>query len=513
MDLSTAWEIIGGRPGMTLADAERAFRLRAQMLHPDKYPDASPELSAEANEAMSQLNQAWAIVSESLGGRRPAAAGTWDQPRGAMRSPQGQECRMCGAEPTSEVRLRAVTGTILWYRRSTLTLVLCRTCGVNAFRELQSRLLVRGWWGLFALLASLRALAGNLVARHRVLLLAAPVQPPPSVVGTVPFPPPIARPVLARPGPWIASGLAAVIVVLVASSALYVPTTGSPSAQNLSGTTAPASGGQAAGGAPLVVTTADPSYPADTAPEIPPAEPSDAATTASLGYPPYTPSPTTITALSDPASVVDAYFADITAKDYAEVWRLGGSNLSTSYESMVSGYAQTARDDDFVTAVTGDSATVTLIATEQSGVAQLYQGQYQVDSGTIISGALNLVYTDTGSGSESFAGRWTGHGRELLVTPGGIGVLAYRTYTFCGGGAVSPCDLMVPNGPIVSGGLLAFRLDGAGGDRTTGYQLISTTTGDASFPVSLSRGTDSIQVGSNGFPICGPSAPDSFCGA
>jgi hypothetical protein len=87
---------------------------------------------------------------------------------------------------------------------------------------------------------------------------------------------------------------------------------------------------------------------------------------------------------SDPASVVDAYFAAINAHDYTEAWALGGSNSgSSSYSQFVSGFATTSNDAVTVLSTSGDVATAQLVAQQDDGSTKTFTGTYTVVGGVI----------------------------------------------------------------------------------------------------------------------------------
>jgi hypothetical protein len=104
-----------------------------------------------------------------------------------------------------------------------------------------------------------------------------------------------------------------------------------------------------------------------------------------------TPTPTPITTSAKPSAsgpdvAVVAYFAAINAHEYEEAWELGGKNVSPSYRTFVDGFAKTVNDDVTIDSVSGDTVTVTLIATQSDGSSVTYKGTYTV-SGEVIVGS------------------------------------------------------------------------------------------------------------------------------
>jgi S1-C subfamily serine protease len=214
----------------------------------------------------------------------------------------------------------------------------------------------------------------------------------------------------------------------------------------------------------------------------------------------------------DPFQTVTAYFNAINAKDWTSVWALGGRNLGTSFSAMVAGYANTAHDDAFIYRLSGRTVEVALLATEDSGIAQVYLGEYDVDSGAISSGHQTLQSTDSGTGYDPVAGTWEGHGRYLVLSSGGTGIIAYRSYTWCSDDPSTGCD-GISGDDIVDGGLTTFRLSSSNGDQWRGRYAFSTT-GVAGSVLLERRPNDTLQIPSfTSVPFCGPRSPEGICGA
>ena len=106
-------------------------------------------------------------------------------------------------------------------------------------------------------------------------------------------------------------------------------------------------------------------------------------TTEPTDSPSPTSSPTPSPDATDPASVVEAYFAAINAQDYETAWSLGGENLSESYSDFEAGFADTQQDAVTVESVSGDVVTATLAAENDDGTVQNFSGTYTVTNGVI----------------------------------------------------------------------------------------------------------------------------------
>jgi hypothetical protein len=80
-DPGDPWRVLGLEPTASLEDARRAFRLRAQVLHPDRHQGSSPAALAEAERAMRELTAAWTAIQQA------ASSGDGPAP-----TPTVQEC-------------------------------------------------------------------------------------------------------------------------------------------------------------------------------------------------------------------------------------------------------------------------------------------------------------------------------------------------------------------------------------------------------------------------------------
>lgn len=120
-----------------------------------------------------------------------------------------------------------------------------------------------------------------------------------------------------------------------------------------------------------------------------PASPAPAAPSPSPSPSPTSTSSTAPDA-SSPQSVVQQYFAAITAHDYAQAWALGGKNVEGgSYNQFVQGFATTASDDVTIVSVSGDTVTIALDATQTDGTHKFFAGTYTVQNGVIVSADIH----------------------------------------------------------------------------------------------------------------------------
>ncbi|MEU2059594.1 hypothetical protein [Streptomyces sp. NPDC013455] len=100
--------------------------------------------------------------------------------------------------PAAPVTVRGHQGMVVLMRFLRRRAVLCRTCGLAVFRQMQADTLVRGWWGPLSMLVTPVTLLVNLGALARIRRLPAPA--------TAAWRPPLdpGRPVLRRPAGLVA---------------------------------------------------------------------------------------------------------------------------------------------------------------------------------------------------------------------------------------------------------------------------------------------------------------------
>lgn len=132
----------------------------------------------------------------------------------------------------------------------------------------------------------------------------------------------------------------------------------------------------------------------------PPPSPTSTSATPSVPAAPSTaPAPTSAhrSSPSNPASVIESFYAAINAHDYQRAWDLGGSNLNQSYADFAGGFADTAADVISIDNVNGNEVDVHLHAVHTDASTADYAGSYVVENGTITHGSLHLVATSGAS--------------------------------------------------------------------------------------------------------------------
>jgi hypothetical protein len=99
--------------------------------------------------------------------------------------------------------------------------------------------------------------------------------------------------------------------------------------------------------------------------------------------------------------------------------------------------------------------------------------------------AVSPMPTPTASGPTQaqlitrFAGKWSGHGRALMVKLG-IGTINYRVYKWCSADPTPPCD-KVQGSEIIDGGVITFalRTSHSAGTATVAEGAVTSSTDPA----------------------------------
>jgi hypothetical protein len=101
--------------------------------------------------------------------------------------------------------------------------------------------------------------------------------------------------------------------------------------------------------------------------------------------------------LTNGAAVVTQYYQDVSDKNYAAAWAIGGSNLAAengqTYASWVAGYADTTASISITSYGTWSNGTVWcyISAVQYSGAVNTYYGTYTVANGVIVSASIQQV--------------------------------------------------------------------------------------------------------------------------
>jgi hypothetical protein len=142
-------------------------------------------------------------------------APVWPQQYGGAGMPPGgpvAACQVCGATPAAPVTVRGHQGMVVVMRFLRREGMLCRTCALATFRDMQADTMVMGWWGPLSVLITPFTLLGNLGALSGIRRIPAPV--------TAGWRPPMdpGKPVFKRPAGILALiplGLLGLVVFLI----------------------------------------------------------------------------------------------------------------------------------------------------------------------------------------------------------------------------------------------------------------------------------------------------------
>jgi hypothetical protein len=101
--------------------------------------------------------------------------------------------------------------------------------------------------------------------------------------------------------------------------------------------------------------------------------------------------------LTNGVAVVSQYYQDVSDKNYAAAWAIGGRNLAAAngqtYASWVAGYADTTASISITSYGTWSNGTVWcyISAVQYSGAVNTYYGTYTVANGVIVSASIRQV--------------------------------------------------------------------------------------------------------------------------
>jgi hypothetical protein len=97
MSPAWAWQVLGLAPGATPGDVRHAFRVSAQLLHPDRVADLSDDVRAEAHRRMVELAEAYRVCTALAAGAPPPPPRPADPGSGPLHDAPAQAADLLAA--------------------------------------------------------------------------------------------------------------------------------------------------------------------------------------------------------------------------------------------------------------------------------------------------------------------------------------------------------------------------------------------------------------------------------
>jgi len=137
-------------------------------------------------------------------------------PQGGREIVAGQPlaCKLCGSKPAANMTIHEHNGRLVWMVHKTTRGPFCRDCGTALLRHHQNNTLFQGWFGIFSFFITPITLLLNLNAWRKVKALGPP-QKDPNVESKIPAPLTPGKPLLSRPGPYVAGVVVAAVIAFV----------------------------------------------------------------------------------------------------------------------------------------------------------------------------------------------------------------------------------------------------------------------------------------------------------
>jgi hypothetical protein len=144
----------------------------------------------------------------------PAPAATLSS--GMAGQPLG--CKLCGSTPAANVTIHEHNGRLVWMVHKTNKGPVCRDCGTALLRHHQNSTLFQGWFGWLSFFITPVTLLLNLRTWRKVNALGPPRRDP-NVDSKIPAPLNPGKPLLRRPGPYVAGVVLAVVAAFIVITA------------------------------------------------------------------------------------------------------------------------------------------------------------------------------------------------------------------------------------------------------------------------------------------------------
>jgi curved DNA-binding protein CbpA len=212
------YEILGVKASDSAAEIESRYRALALELHPGwSSGDAS---EAEKSQRLAEATQAFDTLSDADKRAQYDAwldlskdSGELPDFEESVRNPNASECMFCAHSPAIQVTFRREVGMLVRRQRYRISGRYCRNCGMALFRDTQNATLISGWWGIISAPVNVGSVIGNYRSYLQLRRLDGPRPPSDKVRAKRTQPAPIGRPLVKRPGVWLAPVVVAVLIV------------------------------------------------------------------------------------------------------------------------------------------------------------------------------------------------------------------------------------------------------------------------------------------------------------
>jgi hypothetical protein len=153
----------------------------------------------------------------------PGPSGNAPFPAPAAALPSGMPgqplaCKLCGSTPAANVTIHEHNGRLVWMVHKTNKGPVCRDCGTALLRHHQNSTLFQGWFGWLSFFITPVTLLLNLTAWRKVNALGPPHRDP-NVESKISAPLNPGKPLLRRPGPYVAGVVVAVVAGFIVITA------------------------------------------------------------------------------------------------------------------------------------------------------------------------------------------------------------------------------------------------------------------------------------------------------
>lgn len=224
------YQVLGVSPNATDEEITSAWKRLARLSHPDMHPEATAEQRAVLTQRMAAINAAHQQLLDPATREQLRQSQSQSTPGSPPQRPQPRRegCDLCGSIPAAKFSYRQVTGLLLRDLIRDFDAKLCRSCSQAIGREMQSRTMVSGWWGVFAIFRNVGALLTN----GQSLLRASRMKAPNFEANFPTNPLAPGASVFKRPRTWVGLGLVAAMVGLGINSAANQTSSANPTVGN-----------------------------------------------------------------------------------------------------------------------------------------------------------------------------------------------------------------------------------------------------------------------------------------